>query len=134
MHAEQCRYLGLQMEAERPCPINEVIEPQLPVVVVVARRHQRRPLDGLLVVVLQRADADAGARAQGQGEAVQQHPADARPPHRRSVCVPPQATKQRRRTDCRLISFLKRSWGGSVLLLHAILCRRDLGNSYGHGK
>ena len=118
MHAEQCRYLGLQMEAERPCPIDDVLEPQLPVVVVVARRHQRRPLDGLLVVVLQRADADAGARAQGQGEAVQQHPADARPPHRRSLCVCAASSNKAKaayRLPIELISFLKRRGAGEAV-------------------
>ena len=91
------------MEAERPCPIDEVLEPPLPVLllVVVARlHHQRRPLDGLLLVVLQRADAHAGARAQGQGEAVQQHPANARPPHRRSfaLCAASSDRRSKRRS------------------------------------
>jgi hypothetical protein len=99
------------MEAERPCPIDEVLEPQLPVVmVVVARRHQRRPLDGLLLGVLQRADAEAGARAQGQGEAVQQHPADARPPHRRSLSLALRRFKQqsKRGVSMSIDLFLKK--------------------------
>jgi hypothetical protein len=98
------------MEAERPCPIDEVLEPQLPVMVVVTRRHQRRPLDGLLLLVLQRADADAGARAQGQGEAVQQHPADARPPHRRSLSLALRRFKQqsKRGVSMSIDLFLKK--------------------------
>ena len=83
--AVEKQYLGLQVEAERPGPVDEVPEPQHLLLPAATARHQRLPLDGRVLLVVQRVDAHAAARAlHGGGEAVQD-PADAQPPppHRR---------------------------------------------------